>query len=193
MFTAAQVAAAEAFAGRAATDSIVGLHVLVGPDTASAVGHTAVVCLDPEHAVDLEPTVGSEPGVDPERALEDGLAAATLALLGEVGMRPILLSPTDHDRAMAWVEGVSEFVLLSLGAALVDSGVPLELLWEVRTPTFQLLAALVARTYDNVRYEQVASAQLNASRTDPRLTPSASHNTRSAGNAEPGDIAPLTI
>lgn len=167
VFTAAQVAAAEAFAGRAAPDSIVGLHVLVGPDTASAVGHTAVVCLDPEHAVDLEPTVGSEPGVDPERALEDGLAAATLALLGEVGMRPILLSPTDHDRAMAWVEGVSEFVLLSLGAALVDSGVPLELLWEVRTPTFQLLAALVARTYDTVRYEQVASAQLNASRTDP--------------------------
>ena len=44
---------------------------------------------------------------------------------------------------------------------------PLELLWEVRTPTFQLLAALVARTYDTVRYEQVASAQLNASRTDP--------------------------
>lgn len=34
-------------------------------------------------------------------------------------------------------------------------------------PTFQLLAALVARTYDTVRYEQVASAQLNASRTDP--------------------------
>lgn len=148
VFSAAQVAAAEAFHGVTDPGRFVGLHVLVGPDTPSAVGHTAVVCVDPE--------------------LEDGSECErTLSMLADAGMRPIRLSPTDHDRAMAWVEGVSEFVLLSLGAALVDSGVPLELLWEVRTPTFQLLAALVARTYDTVRFGQVAGAQLSASRTDP--------------------------
>lgn len=149
VFSAAQVLAAEVFDGAAHPPQMVGLHVLVGPDTVSPVGHTAVVC------------------IDPELDAESRQRTRTLAMLGTAGMRPILLSPTDHDRAMAWVEGVSEFVLLSLGAALVDSGVPLELLWEVRTPTFQLLAALVARTYDTVRFEQVASAQLSASRTDP--------------------------
>lgn len=149
VFSAAQVEAVEAFVGVTAPEALVGLHVLVGPDTPSAVGHTAVVC------------------VDPELGGEGGQRTRTLAMLADVGMRPVLLSPTDHDRAMAWVEGVSEYVLLALGAALVDSGVPLELLWEVRTPTFQLLAALVARTYDTVRFEQVAGAQLSASRTDP--------------------------
>ncbi|MEZ5383085.1 MAG: hypothetical protein R2754_14980 [Microthrixaceae bacterium] len=154
VFSAAQVVAAQAFAGVVPAERVVGIHLLVGPETPDPVGHTAVVCVDPTVAEGMREDSSSP-------------VAAAVALVTEAGMRPIHMSPTDHDRAMAWVEGVSEFVLLALGEALVDSGVPLELLWEVRTPTFELLAALVARTYDTVRYEQVASAQLGASRTDP--------------------------
>lgn len=57
------------------------------------------------------------------------------------------VSPSEHDRTMAWVQALNHFVLLSLGKALEEDGIDLHQLLALATPSFEMQMDIVARLW----------------------------------------------
>lgn len=102
---------------------VVGTHPLFGPGEASIVGRTVVLC----------------PGRG-ERWFN-----WLKNLLEQVGAHVRVTSATEHDRLMSVVQGLAHFVLIALGRAIRQLGVPLQDLQDFATPTFATLHQLTQR------------------------------------------------
>ncbi len=55
------------------------------------------------------------------------------------------VSPSEHDRIMAWVQALNHFILLSLGKALEDEGMDLHHVVALSTPSFERQMEIVGR------------------------------------------------
>ncbi len=55
------------------------------------------------------------------------------------------VSPSEHDRIMAWVQALNHFILLSLGKALEDEGMDLQHVAALSTPSFERQMEIVGR------------------------------------------------
>jgi prephenate dehydrogenase len=102
---------------------VVGTHPLFGPGEESINGRTVVLC----------------PGRGERwfNWLRD--------LFAQSGARVKVTSATEHDRLMAVVQGLAHFILIALGSAIRELGVPLEDLEDFATPTFATLHNLTRR------------------------------------------------
>ncbi len=102
---------------------VVGTHPLFGPGEESINGRTVVLC----------------PGRG-ERWFN-----WLKELFTQAGARVKVTTPTEHDRYMAVVQGLAHFVLIALGTAIRELGVPLDDLDDFATPTFAALNNLTRR------------------------------------------------
>ena len=55
------------------------------------------------------------------------------------------VTPSEHDRIMAWVQALNHFILLSLGKALEDEGMDLHHVVALSTPSFEKQMEIVGR------------------------------------------------
>lgn len=106
----------------------VSVHPLFGPQIASPVGQTFVVC----------PTARSS----------ELSVAAVEAMVRAAAATPSRMSPQEHDSAMALVQGLTHFVALSTASAIADSGVDFRHALQLLTPPFRALAGLIGRVVD---------------------------------------------
>ena len=99
---------------------VVGTHPLFGPGEKSIQGRTVVLC----------------PGRGERwlRWLE--------GLLLEAGARVKITTPEEHDRLMAYVQGLAHFILIAVSATFRRLGVDLPYLEDFATPTFRTLMRL---------------------------------------------------
>lgn len=102
---------------------VVGTHPLFGPGEESINGRTVVLC----------------PGRGERwfHWLKDFFI--------QVGARVKVTTAKEHDRLMSVVQGLAHFVLIALGTAIRELGVPLEELEDFATPTFATLHSLTRR------------------------------------------------
>ena len=68
------------------------------------------------------------------------------------GAEVVLVSPEEHDRIMAIVQVINHFMLLALGNLMDDSGLPLEKIKDLATPSFERQLEIVARFADQDPY-----------------------------------------
>lgn len=94
---------------------VVGTHPLFGPGEEDIKGRTVVLC----------------PGRGGQwlKWLED--------LLRQAGARVQITTPEDHDRVMALIQGLSHFLLISLGLTVQRLEIDLKELEDFSTPTFR--------------------------------------------------------
>jgi prephenate dehydrogenase len=102
---------------------VVGTHPLFGPGEESINGRTVVLC----------------PGRG-ERWFQ-----WLREFFIQAGAKVKVTTATEHDRRMAVVQGLAHFVLIALGNAIRELGVPLEDLDDFATPTFTTLHNLTRR------------------------------------------------
>ncbi len=102
---------------------VVGTHPLFGPGEESINGRTVVLC----------------PGRGERwfNWLKDCFDRA--------GARVKVTTAKEHDRLMSVVQGLAHFVLIALGTAIRELGVPLQELEDFATPTFATLHSLTRR------------------------------------------------
>lgn len=102
---------------------VVGTHPLFGPGEESINGRTVVLC--------------QGRGERWFNWLRD--------LFTRSGAKVKVTTPTEHDRLMAVVQGLAHFILIALGTAIRELGVPLADLEDFATPTFATLHNLTRR------------------------------------------------
>jgi len=102
---------------------VVGTHPLFGPGEESIKGRTVVLC--------------QGRGEYWFNWLKD--------LFSRAGAKVKITTATEHDRLMSIVQGLAHFVLIALGTAIRELGVPPEDLEDFATPTFNTLHHLTRR------------------------------------------------
>ncbi|HYF45740.1 MAG TPA: prephenate dehydratase domain-containing protein [Acidimicrobiales bacterium] len=70
-----------------------------------------------------------------------------------------VVTAEDHDRTMSYVQTMAHQTLLNLVQAVVTSGVPVEQIWECRTPLFETLFGLAVRILAEGRQATTAEIQ----------------------------------
>ncbi len=68
------------------------------------------------------------------------------------GGKPVIISPEEHDQAMAIIQVINHFMLLALGKLIDDSGIPLEKIKALATPAFVRQLDILARFADQDPY-----------------------------------------
>ncbi len=68
------------------------------------------------------------------------------------GGEPIIISPEEHDQAMAIIQVINHFMLLALGKLINDCEIPLEKLKTLATPSFVRQLDILARFVDQDPY-----------------------------------------
>lgn len=64
------------------------------------------------------------------------------------GGKAVVVSPEEHDRAMAIIQVINHFMLLALGKLMDECGLELEILKNLATPSFERQLDIVARFAD---------------------------------------------
>lgn len=119
---------------------IVGVHPLFGPTVASLDGQEVVVC----------PAAGAP---DAHEWL--------VRLVSSVGAIAKVTNAEQHDLVMAYVQAATHHALVTFADVLAHSGLSIENdLWEFRTPVFETLLGLAARTISPSQQATTASIQL---------------------------------
>ncbi len=72
--------------------------------------------------------------------------------LSEQGAKAVVVSPEEHDRIMAIVQVINHFMLLGLGRLMEKSGLSLEDIKALATPSFERQLEIVARFADQDPY-----------------------------------------
>ena len=111
---------------KATTAEVVGCHPLFGPDCPSLDGQNIVLC----------------PGRGERwlRWMEE--------LFKKGGARVTLSTPAEHDRMMAFVQGLTHLDTILLGLTLRDSGMKASALDAFSTPIFRTKQAIVEKVFD---------------------------------------------
>ncbi|MEZ5281277.1 MAG: prephenate dehydrogenase/arogenate dehydrogenase family protein [Acidimicrobiales bacterium] len=129
----------------AANRTVFGTHPLFSPQVRTLDGQTIVITPDAEQ---------------PEA--HSWLAEAIEAAGGIIK----IATPDEHDRVMAYVETMSQQVLLGFAGALADSGLDLETdLWPNRTPLFETLLGLATTVLAESQEGYVHSRQTSGDAT----------------------------
>ncbi len=102
---------------------VVGTHPLFGPGEESINGRTVVLC----------------------QGRGERWFAWLKDLFTKAGAKVKVTTAKEHDRLMAVVQGLAHFILIALGTAIRELGVPLEDLEDFATPTFDTLHRLTRR------------------------------------------------
>ena len=68
-------------------------------------------------------------------------------LLRQHGAVTSVVSPEEHDHAMAWAQALNHFILLCLGKALDERGMDLQQILALAPPSFEQQMNIVARLY----------------------------------------------
>ncbi len=122
---------------------IVGVHPLFGPAVASLDGQEVVVC----------PAARS---LDVHQWL--------VQLVSSMGGIAKVTSPEHHDLLMTYVQTATHHALITFADVIAHSGLSIERdLWEFRTPVFETLLGLAARTISPSQQSTTASIQLTSS------------------------------
>lgn len=110
---------------KATEAEVVGCHPLFGPDCPSLTGQNIVLC--------------------PARG--DGWLGAMEALFAKSGARVTVTTPGEHDRMMAFVQGLNHLETILMGLALRDSGVEAPVLEAFSTPAFRTKQAICEKVF----------------------------------------------
>ena len=104
---------------------VIGCHPLFGPDAPSLEGQNIVLC----------PARGG------------GWLGFLQGIFVKNGARITVTAPAEHDRMMAWVQGLTHLDTLLTGLTLRDSGVEPSELAAFSTPVFRTREAIAAKVF----------------------------------------------